>query len=188
MTEKNKKTPLVVISGPSGSGKTTVCRAMVDEFGLYFSVSHTTRPQRENEVNGVDYFFVSEEDFIKCRDRGDLLEWAKVYDNYYGTSKHIVEDRLKKGQGVIFDVDTVGAANIKKLMPESIHIFIKTPGIDVLKSRLKSRGRDSDQEIEKRVRNAEYEMTHIDAYDYVIVNDKLEDAVEKVREIIKSRT
>jgi len=183
----SKSTPLIVISGPSGSGKTTICRRIAQDFGLFFSISHTTRPQRENEIQNKDYFFVSQDEFLKMKDRGDLLEWAQVYDNYYGTSKKQIEDHLHQGDGVIFDVDTQGATNIKKFMPQSLLIFIKTPSIDILKERLRLRGRDSDQEISKRVKNAQSEMAHIDEYDHVVVNDKLDKAIEDVKNIIKSK-
>jgi len=187
MTQQKQKVPLIVISGPSGSGKTTICRAMAVEFGHYFSVSHTTRPQRKNEIQGRDYFFVAKDEFLKMIDEGILLEWAQVYDNYYGTSKSIVEEKLSQGQGVIFDVDTQGAASIKKMMPESLLIFIKTPDITELKTRLHSRGRDSDQEIDKRVQNAQNELSHVGEYDFVVVNDKLDIAVEEVRKIISGQ-
>lgn len=180
----NKKAPLIVISGPSGSGKTTICREMAARFNLGFSVSHTTRPRRENEVHGRDYFFVSTDEFERMRQDGEFLEWAKVYDHCYGTSKKTVEAIRARGQGVVFDVDTQGALAIKKILPEAVLIFIITPGIEELRRRLKARGRDSEAEIEKRVKNAKNEMTHRERYDFVVVNDKLKRALKEVEGII----
>lgn len=178
--------PFYVVSGPSGSGKTTICRRIADEFGWYYSVSHTTRALREGEKEGVDYFFVNAAKFQDMIQKGEFLEWARVYDNYYGTSRQNIEERLKCGQGVILDVDTQGAAQIKKLMLKAILVFIKTVELDDLKARLKTRGQDDDGEIAKRMKNAQSELSHIGEYDHVIVNDDIKNSVQKFKLIIGS--
>lgn len=184
MNQESHKVPFFVISGPSGSGKTSICRKIAKEYNWYYSVSHTTRAQKDSEINGRDYFFVTENDFLKLKDQGEFLEWALVYDNYYGTSKKIIEDKLLAGQGVILDVDTQGAANIKKIIPQAILVFIKTVDVKELKKRLVVRDRDSSQEIDKRIEWAEHEINHIGQYKYVVVNDDLERAVTEIKNII----
>lgn len=180
-----KKSPFIVVSGASGSGKTTICRKMAQKFNLYYSVSHTTRQMRPSEENGVDYFFVSEDEFTAMIDKGDFFEWAKVYDNYYGTSKRIIEQKLEAGQGVILDLDTQGAEQIKEIFPSAVLLFIDTPSIEDLEKRLASRATDSFEEITKRVAHAEHEIAKKNQYDYVVINDNLEVADAEVREIIQ---
>ena len=187
MTTHSSDAPFYVVSGPSGSGKTSVCHAIANEYNWYYSVSHTTRTMREGEENGKDYYFVSVDEFKQMIEKGDLLEWAKVYDNYYGTSKKHIEERLQQGQGVILDLDTQGADQIKKLMPRAILVFIKTPDLDELRERLRNRGQDDEAEISKRMSNAENEMSHIDEYDHVILNDELDRAVNRFKEIIQNQ-
>lgn len=180
-----KKSPLlIVVSGASGSGKTSICRRIADEFGLYYSISHTTRPQRDKEMNGRDYFFVSREEFENLLARGEFLEWATVYDNFYGTSRRILEDKLKQGKGVILDVDTQGADAIRQLFPDAVTIYLSTLTLDDLASRLRSRGRDSDNEILKRLTYAESENAKMHQYDHVVVNDDFDEALDRVRDIV----
>lgn len=179
-----KKPNFFVISGPSGSGKTSLCRKIANDNGFYYSISHTTRPQRENEVDGQDYFFVDEPKFMSMVDSGDMLEWARVYDNLYGTSKSNIEKMLAKGRSVIVDVDSQGASQIKKLMPFAVLIFIRTPSLDDLQQRLSKRGRDSTDEIKKRMSNAESELTHMKEYDHIIVNDDFEDSAVEIQKIV----
>lgn len=180
----SKCPPLFVVSGASGSGKTSICRKIAAEFGLYYSVSHTTRPKRAKESQGKDYFFVTAEEFQKLIKAGEFLEWAQVYDNYYGTSKRIIEEKLAKGCGVILDVDTQGAASIKGLFPEAVLIFLNTPSLKDLQDRLTHRGRDSDDEIKKRVAYAENENAKMSQYDYVVLNDDFDRAVGEVKGIV----
>lgn len=179
-----KKANFFVISGPSGSGKTSLCRKIANDNGFYYSISHTTRPQRENEVDGQDYFFVNEDEFMGMVETGDMLEWARVYDNLYGTSKSKVEKMLAEGRSVIVDVDSQGASQIKTLMPHAILIFIKTPSLDDLEKRLSKRGRDSSDEIQKRMSNAESELTHMKEYDHVVVNDDFEDSAVEIQKLV----
>ncbi|MCP5464391.1 MAG: guanylate kinase [Deltaproteobacteria bacterium] len=175
---------LFVVSGPSGSGKTTICRRIADQFNWYYSVSHTTRPIRPGEHNGRDYFFVNEAEFKDMVAEDAFFEWARVYDNFYGTAKEPVMDHLQKGQSVILDLDTQGAALVKKLKPEAVLVFINTPSVDELETRLKSRGQNSEDEIKKRVQGAQNELSHIDEYDHVILNDDLDSAIAKLQDII----
>lgn len=183
---QTQSAPFYAVSGPSGSGKTSVCRKIAEEMGWYYSVSHTTRPQRPSEINGRDYFFVTEAEFLKLSEEGEFLEWAKVYDNYYGTSRKIIQKKLAEGCGVIVDVDTQGASNIRRMIPNSVLIFIKTQELNDLRSRLQERGRDTDSEIEKRMSKAQSEINHIPEYDHVIVNDNFEHALDQIRSIIKA--
>lgn len=181
---KSQNPPLVVVSGASGSGKTSICRKVAKAFGLYYSVSHTTRQRRDKEENGVDYFFVNAEEFQTLVSSGEFLEWARVYDNCYGTSKKIIEEKLKGGIGVILDVDTQGAANIKKLFPQAVSIFLNTPTLQDLENRLKKRGRDSVEEIDKRVAYAAGENAKMGQYDYVVLNDDFDRAIGEVSDIV----
>lgn len=174
----------VVISGPSGSGKTTLCRMVEERLGYYYAVSHTTRPQRSGEVDGEDYFFISKDKFQEMIDEKEFLEWAEVFGNLYGTSKTVVEDRLKKGQGVIVDVDTLGARNLKKNFPEAILIFLSVESQDVLKHRLTSRGTETKEKLDQRLAMAAYEESFISKFDHNIVNKDLEESYQKICQFI----
>jgi guanylate kinase len=181
---KKIKAPLYVISGASGSGKTTICRRIAKTQKWYYSVSHTTRPKRDNEKEGRDYYFVTRFDFLKMIDASDFLEWAEVYGHLYGTSKKIIEDKLSEGQGVILDVDTQGASAIKNIFPQAVLIFVDTRDIGELETRLKNRATDSAPEIKRRVEYAEHEIGQKSKYDHVILNDDLDQALERVESII----
>lgn len=179
------KAPLIVISGASGSGKTTICRLLAQRLGFYYGVSHTTRPMRKNETHSVDYFFVSRDEFDRMVKHGDFLEHAVVYNNYYGTSKSVVDEHRLKGRGVVLDVDTQGALNIKKAVPEACLIFLKSPSVEVLRKRLEKRGTDSPENIEKRLKEALKEESFSSKYDYVVVNEDLDRAYDEVEVIVK---
>lgn len=187
MGREKKTSSIFVVSGASGSGKTTVCRKMADEFDLYYSVSHTTRAKRPQEVDGEDYFFVSLKKFQSMIQNDEFLEWAKVYDNHYGTSRAVIETHLALNQGVILDLDTQGASNIRRYYPEAVLIFLKTPNLDDLKKRLLTRGQDSSAEIKRRVDYAENELAKIGEYDHVILNDDLDRALEATRKIVGAK-
>ena len=177
---------LFVISAPSGAGKTTLVRKALNRFkALSYSVSHTTRSPRENEQDGLDYFFISLEQFEQKITLEHWLEWAKVHDNYYGTSKEFVRERLEKGQSLLLDIDVQGAKQIMKSQLGLVSIFIMPPSFEVLSRRLLNRGTDSKQVITKRLENAKFEMTQKDLYQYVVVNDNLDEAIEKLCWIIK---
>lgn len=179
---------LVVLSGPSGSGKDTVLKGVLEKMDgdAFLSVSMTTRAMRRGEREGVDYFFVTEEQFQKNIENDLMLEYAKYGSNYYGTPIGPVKDVLKSGKTVFLNIEVQGGANIRRLMPEAVQIFIAPPSRDELERRLRKRGTESEECICERLRIAEEEMKRADEYDFVVVNDVLEDAVEEVLSIVKS--
>ncbi|MBO8136573.1 MAG: guanylate kinase [Desulfotomaculum sp.] len=181
----NKKGILLVLSGPSGAGKGTVCQGLIKTSkSIHLSVSVTTRSPRPGEQHGKNYFFISEKEFIEMAEKDQLLEWAKVYDNYYGTPRQWVEEKLDKGEDVLLEIDIQGALQIKKKFPDSILVFIVPPSINELQARLIKRGTDKEDVIQKRLNCVEGELQEIPKYDYIVVNDKLEDAVNAVKSII----
>ncbi len=174
----DKKGAILIISGPSGCGKSTLLKEVYKNISdYYFSISTTTREPRVGEVNGVDYFFVSKEEFEEDIKKGNFLEYAKVHDNYYGTSLKPIIRALSEGKLVIFDIDVQGHHLVRKKMNDSVtSVFITTPSLKVLEERLNNRNSDSLEVIEKRVKNAKKEIEFFDEYDYFIVNDNLESA------------
>jgi guanylate kinase len=171
---------LLIVSSPSGAGKTTLTGALQKRVGsLYFSVSHTTRSPRKNEKNGEQYHFVSRPDFEKLIEQGAFLEWAKVHDNLYGTSKAEI-DRAKGARGILFDVDYQGARRIKSARPDAVSVFILPPNLQALQERLKGRNLDSEEVIQKRFRAACTEIEHYEGFDYILVNDDLNEAIERI--------
>lgn len=179
---KEKKGAILIISGPSGCGKSTLLKEVykdIDDY--YFSISTTTRAPREGEVNGVDYFFVTKEEFEKDINNGDFLEYAKVHDNYYGTSLKPINKALDESKLVIFDIDVQGHEIVrKKLSSITTSVFITTPSLEVLESRLNSRNTDSIEIIEKRIKNAKGEVEYFQDYDYLIINDDLQTAAKQL--------
>lgn len=187
MQRKKSKGSLFIVSAPSGSGKTTLCKKLVSSLpGLTFSVSYTTRKPRTDEENDRDYTFVSREDFISMAGQGEFIEWASVHGEFYGTSKRRVEELLDAGNDVILDIDIQGAAQIRKKYHEGTYIFILPPSLDILKKRLRERMTDSQEEIQKRLNTALQEIKSYSNYDYVIINDVLEDALKECEAIIIS--
>ncbi len=183
------KGKLFIVSAPSGAGKTTLCNALRSRFPtLAYSVSHTTRTPRKNEVDGRDYFFISKERFKKKIKQGKWAEWAQVHGNYYGTSAEQLNEWLTAGRHILLDIDAAGAAQIKSIFPQSIAVFIMPPSIEALEKRLRSRGTDSEEEIRKRIAHAHREIAGRDFYDHVIVNDRLEDAIEALSGLIHRYT
>ena len=178
---------LFIISGPSGTGKGTICEEFKRYDDVYLSVSVTTRNQRLNEVDGVTYIYTSVEDFKRRIDEGLMLEWAQYGDNFYGTPKDVVEEKLSQGINVILEIEVQGAFEVKRKMPEAIMIFVVPPSMEELRKRLVLRGRENDEEIDKRIDIAIGEMKLAPQYNYVIVNDELEKSVLQVREIIDER-
>lgn len=174
----DKKGAILIISGPSGCGKSTLLKEVYKNISdYYFSISTTTREPRVGEVNGVDYFFVSKEEFEEDIKKGNFLEYAKVHDNYYGTSLKPIINALNEGKLVIFDIDVQGHHLVRKKMNDSVtSVFITTPSLKVLEERLNNRNSDSLEVIEKRVKNAKKEIEFFDEYDYFIVNDNLASA------------
>jgi len=180
---------LFIFSAPSGTGKTTLCRAVLKRCAwLQYSISFTTRSPRDNELDGIDYYFIEKKEFIKGIENGEWVEWAKVHDHYYGTSAKHIDINLSLGKDTLLDIDVQGTFQILKKYPDSIAIFIMPPSIDVLRTRLESRGTDSRKNIEKRLANAEQEMACKDQYHYVVVNDQLKDAVDALTAIIQKHS
>ncbi len=177
---------LYILSAPSGCGKTTILKqVMANIGGLAFSVSHTTRTPRSGEQNGVDYHFVTENEFKEMREQKLFLEWAEVHGNYYGTSKVAVAEQLTKGEDIILDIDVQGASIIRDDKSiEAVSVFVAPPSLTELEQRLRGRGTDSDEVIAVRLQNAAKELAAVSAYQYLVINDKLEDAVLVMQSII----
>ncbi len=180
---------LVIFSAPSGAGKTTIIHQIINEkeFNLAFSISATTRKPRPGERNGVDYYFLTVEEFKKKIENNEFVEWVEVYPGqYYGTLKSEIERLWAMGKNVVFDVDVIGGLRIKSQYPDkSLAIFIKPPSIEELKRRLEKRGTETPQSLEKRIERAKFELTLADKFDVVIVNDDLQKAVEETKRILR---
>lgn len=180
----DQKGRLVILSAPSGAGKTTLIKAVMPGFpGLSYSISHTTRAPRAGEVHGKDYFFVAPEAFKALVEDGQMLEWAEVHGNCYGTSKAFVLEKLKGGRNILMDIDVQGARQVMVSGLPLSSVFIMPPSLDVLEQRLRSRGTDSPEVIQKRLDNAAGEMEQRGLYDHIVVNDVLEDAVAELTHI-----
>jgi len=176
---------LYIVSAPSGAGKTSLVKQLRNEVDkLVVSVSHTTRGMRSGEVHGSDYFFVSVGEFKTMIENQAFLEHAQVFDNFYGTAQKTVEDNLAQGLDVILEIDWQGAQQVRKMLPDSISIFILPPSIDILKQRLKNRGQDNDEVIARRMRDAVTEMSHYPEFDYLVVNDDFNLALSQLKSII----
>jgi guanylate kinase len=176
---------ILVISGPSGAGKSTLIkdiRERVDSIG--YSVSHTTRIPRSGEQNGVDYFFVDRAVFREMIDKDAFVEWARVYDDYYGTSYGTLDEKLNSGLDIILDIDVQGARNIKEKIDNCLLVFILPPSREILEKRLKERATDNADAIEKRIGQATNELVNCRWYDYLIINDDLEKATKELESII----
>ncbi|NLJ34371.1 MAG: guanylate kinase [Firmicutes bacterium] len=176
---------LLVISGPSGVGKGTLCKALrqaLPELG--YSISATTRPPRPGEQNGVEYLFLSREDFAAKIEKDEFLEWALVYGNYYGTPRAPVERDLRRGKDVILEIDMQGARQIKERFPEGVFVYLLTPSLEEQRRRIEKRGTENTASILDRLGKVQEELKHINWYDYVIVNDKIAAGVDKLKSII----
>jgi guanylate kinase len=179
---------MFVLSSPSGAGKTTLSRMLVAESpALQMSVSATTRPKRPGEIEGKDYYFVGQARFDAMVANGELLEWANVFDNRYGTPRAPVEAALSAGQDVLFDIDWQGTQQLRSRSPNDVvSVFILPPSVTALEQRLHTRAQDSDEVIRGRMKKAGDEMSHFDAYDYIIVNDNIGIAFEAVKSILRA--
>ena len=188
MIKSKKSGQLIVISAPSGAGKDTVVKELMkrDSNNLWVSVSATSRSPREGEKEGIDYYYLSKEEFEKKIEEGFFLEYTNYAGNYYGTPKKYIKEKLDEGIDVILIIEIEGASNIKKLVPEAIFIFIMPPSLKELVRRLKNRGTETNEKIMKRFHVAYKEVNDVSKYNYVVVNDKLDDAVNKVEAILKA--
>lgn len=179
---------LFVIAAPSGAGKTTLVRALMKRVQtLRFSISYTTRKPRPNEVHGQDYFFVDHAGFERMVAAGEFLEHARVFDNYYGTSKPQVESMLREGENVLLEIDWQGAQQIRHAMPECESIFILPPSREALEQRLRGRQTDNDEVIARRLRDSIADMSHWNEFDYVVVNDDFERATAELEAVVAGR-
>jgi guanylate kinase len=182
------KGKLIIFSAPSGAGKTTIVKHLLKKgFNLEFSVSATSRPPRGNEKHGKDYYFLTADDFKKKIANNEFLEWEEVYtDKFYGTLKSEVERIRREGKNVVFDVDVVGGCNIKDYYgDEALSVFIQPPSVETLEKRLKARSTDSEEVIKTRIEKAKYELSFAPRFDKIIVNDKLEDALEEAEKTLE---
>jgi guanylate kinase len=179
--------PLIIISGPSGSGKSTlVSRLLAEAPGpLRLSVSVTTRPPRKSEIDGVHYYFWSAPQFVAERDAGGFLEWAEVYGNYYGTLRREVVPFRAKGEGVILDIDTKGCEQVKRHCPDAVSIFVRTSSLAEYERRLRARGTETEEQLERRLQAAALELARAAQYDFQVVNDDLATAQEDLQAIVR---
>lgn len=179
---------LYVLSAPSGAGKTSLVKAACERLDrLVVSVSHTTRPKRPADVDGVDYHFVEENTFHEMIGQGDFLEHARVFDNLYGTSQRLVEQTLALGTDVILEIDWQGADQVRRLMPDACGVFIVPPSKEILEQRLRGRASDSEEVIERRMRDAVEDMRHFSNYDYLIINQDFDQALDELCSVVLSK-
>jgi guanylate kinase len=176
---------LFIVAAPSGAGKTTLVRLLLEnDSGIRLSISTTTRAPRPGEQDGREYHFGNVQDFIERVSRGEFLEWAEVHGNYYGTSKDWITREVSVGHDVLLEIDWQGAQQVRKSFPEAISIFILPPSLETLKERLSERGTDSAEIIARRIAAARDEMRHVDEFDYVIINDDLQQALTDLRSVV----
>lgn len=181
----SKQGILTVVSGFSGAGKGTLMKALLQKYDYALSISATTRKPREGEQNGREYFFLSKEEFEVMIEKNELIEWARYVDNYYGTPKQYVEKQLAQGKNVILEIEIQGALNVKKMFPEALLIFVTPPNAKELKNRLIGRGTEDMETINKRMERAAEESQYMGQYDYIAINDVLEECVEDIHATIE---
>mgnify|MGYP004462786805 CR=1 FL=1 len=176
---------LYIVSGPSGTGKGTVCKVLAEDENVFLSISSTTREVRTGEVEGVTYNYISKNSFEEMISSDTMLEWAVYSGNYYGTPRKDVEKMLNEGKNVILEIEVQGAFKVKEIFPETVMIFVVPPSMKELKKRLTERGRESESQIKVRMETARRELELAPRYDYVIINDTLENCVEEMRDVIR---
>lgn len=183
---EDNKGEVIAVSGPSGAGKSTIVKIILKLYPeIVFSVSATTRPKRENESDGVEYFFISEDKFKNKIDKGEFVEWQKFYDYYYGTVNSFINENINSGNPVLLEIDVKGALSIKRIYPESHLIYIMPPSYEVLVSRLRNRQTETEEDFQKRIERAKMELSHKDQFDYIVINEYIEKAVEETAVLIK---
>ncbi|SFJ94187.1 guanylate kinase [Halobacillus dabanensis] len=183
----DQKGILFILSGPSGVGKGTVRKALFDQStDLRYSISMTTREPREGEVDGIDYFFKSRDEFEKLISEGQLIEHAEYVGNYYGTPRQYVEQTLNEGKDVFLEIEVQGALKVRENFPEGVFVFLIPPSLEELKDRIVNRGTETEEKVKNRLKAAKEEIDMMDAYDYVVVNDQIDNAVTKVKSIVAS--
>jgi len=184
---KRKKGLIIVISAPSGAGKTSLCKRLLQTSPLFcYSVSFTTRPPRKNEIEGVDYYFVSREEFQKMMEKGEFVEWAEVHGHMYGTSAKLIDEAIKAKKEIVLEVDVKGGTEIKRRYPDSVLIFLLPPSWEELEKRLRNRMTESDKEIKQRLARAKKEVEYAPYYDYLVINDDINKALRKLLAIIEA--
>ena len=183
--KNTEKGLLIVISGPSGAGKGTVCKALLKDVPeLKLSISTTTRKPRPGEVNGINYNFIEKEQFKIMMQKKEFLEYAMVYDNYYGTPKEKVMDELQQGNDIILEIDIQGALKVKSEFPEGVFIFVMPPSMEELKNRITKRGTETQEELTKRFQASYEEINYVSKYNYIVINDEIDKAVKKIKSIL----
>ena len=180
------KGKIIAVSSPSGGGKTSIVKKILEDYPeIVFSVSLTTRPKRAGEVDGREYYFVTEQKFKEKISNNEFIEWERFYDYYYGTLKSFIDENIYRGKSVLVEIDVKGALTLKKLYPESVLIFIDPPTLDELINRLKKRKTESESDLVKRIDRAKMELSYKQKFDYIFVNDELKKVYKQVNEIIK---
>lgn len=183
---ENSKGEVIAVSGPSGAGKSTIVKKILKLYPeIVFSISATSRPKRENESDGVEYYFISEDKFKNEIDIGEFVEWEKFYDYYYGTFKSFIDDNINLGKPVLLEIDVKGALSIKRIYPKSHLIYIMPPSYEELVQRLRNRQTETEEDFQKRIERAKMELSHKDQFGYIISNEYLEKAVEETSDLIK---
>lgn len=178
---------LIVVSAPSGTGKTSIVSSLLQvDPNINLSVSYTTRPPRQNEADGRDYFFVDRARFQEMSKQGNFLESAEVYGNFYGTSRIWIEEKMAAGKDVLLEIDCQGALQVRELYPQALSIFILPPSLETLKQRLKQRGMDENKVIERRLLAAREEVSHVHKYDYLVVNQDLQETVQEIACVVRA--
>lgn len=180
------KGEIIAVAAPSGAGKTTIVKRILAQFPqLIFSISATTRPKRETETNGIEYNFLSEDEFKRKIENNEFIEWEKFYDYYYGTFKSVIDETINLGNTILLEVDVKGALSIKKLYPDAHLIYISPPSYQELVNRLRDRKTESEEDFKKRIERAKMELSLKDKFDYIIVNENLDKAVIETSALVK---